>query len=49
MMSGLNKLNVMNNQLTDVPVELSDLGRLTAFDYSGNPFSPEVQQKIMDR
>jgi Leucine-rich repeat (LRR) protein len=48
MMSGLNKLNIMNNQLTDVPVELADLSRLTSFDYQGNPFSPEIQQKIMD-
>ena len=47
MMSGLSKLNVMNNQLTDVPVEIANLGRLSQFDYSGNNFSGDVQQKIL--
>jgi Leucine-rich repeat (LRR) protein len=48
MMSGLNKLNVTNNRLQDVPVELGQLSRLTHFDYSGNPFSAETQQKIIN-
>jgi Leucine-rich repeat (LRR) protein len=47
MMSGLTKLNVMNNQLTDVPVEIAQLNRLNQFDYSGNNFSADVQQKII--
>jgi Leucine-rich repeat (LRR) protein len=47
MMRGLQSLNVMNNQLTDVPVELGTLTKLTQFDYAGNPFSAQIQNKIM--
>ncbi|MEN9338947.1 MAG: hypothetical protein RIQ62_259 [Bacteroidota bacterium] len=48
MMTGLNKLNVMNNQLKDVPNEMRNLTRLTQFDFQGNSFSGEVQQKILN-
>ncbi|MBK7690574.1 MAG: hypothetical protein IPJ31_05475 [Bacteroidetes bacterium] len=47
MMRGLQSLNVMNNQLTDGPVELGTLTKLTQFDYAGNPFSAQIQNKIM--
>jgi hypothetical protein len=47
-MSGLNKLNISNNRLMDMPNEIGALTRLTQFDYAGNNFSYEVQQKIMN-
>ena len=37
----------MNNQLTDVPLEIGSLTKLTQFDYAGNPFTAQTQQKIM--
>jgi hypothetical protein len=39
---------MMNNQLKDVPVEIGQLNSLTQFDYAGNQFSYETQQKIIN-
>ncbi|WP_314000821.1 leucine-rich repeat domain-containing protein [Xanthocytophaga flava] len=46
MLKGLKKLDLSDNQLTELPAWLGKQKRLTDLDVSGNPLSVAMQQQL---